>query len=455
MNYKEKRRLLGLLFWMKAGFAFCLAFGSLAYIAWEISYQHQHPPLGEFDRPGIPFADLDSVDAPRCFYKNDSSSLARLESPDMHSFILGFSLDWSVDTPSLLSERTKGLKPSLFNSYIAMSETEFEKEMITWQARHVRKLNAALQISLMPNVSIQNIQPQTYRMIAKHMRFVNSEIGVPVFLRFGHEMNGPWMVNYGMRPLAYKRAFITLASEVRKQTNLTAMVWAPNLGNSYPFGLDPYNPTNGPHDEFMALDTNGDGILDIKDDPYEPYFPGPEWVDWVGLSIYNYNYSSPTGQAYPSPQDAFTSQKSGSTIINGGTKTDQYNFYHRFVESTHRPFMFSETGASYNVGPGVTTGQQPKDAQQLIELQIKQAWINSILDNAATNFTRMRSAIWFEEQKSELSSIVPGQFVWRDYRITYNDSLKDSIIPMLKNEHMLRWADSFTYSCNGTVAIVN
>lgn len=34
------------------------------------------------------------------------------------------------------------------------------------------------------------------------------------------------------------------------------------------------------------LDTNGNGVLDQEDDPFTPYFPGPEYVDWVGLSFY-------------------------------------------------------------------------------------------------------------------------------------------------------------------------
>ena len=43
---------------------------------------------------------------------------------------------------------------------------------------------------------------------------------------------------------------------------------------------------------FQAMDTNGDGQLTMADDMYTPYYPGDEYVDWVGMSIYNFG----TGQ---------------------------------------------------------------------------------------------------------------------------------------------------------------
>ena len=52
------------------------------------------------------------------------------------------------------------------------------------------------------------------------------------------------------------------------------------------------------------MDTNKNGVVDTGDgklaevlffskpyfiaDPYGPYYPGDEWVDWVGMSIYHF-----------------------------------------------------------------------------------------------------------------------------------------------------------------------
>ena len=39
--------------------------------------------------------------------------------------------------------------------------------------------------------------------------------------------------------------------------------------------------------EWHALDTNNDGWVDMSDDPYTPFYPGDQWVDWVGLNEYH------------------------------------------------------------------------------------------------------------------------------------------------------------------------
>jgi hypothetical protein len=114
------------------------------------------------------------------------------------------------------------------------------------------------------------------------MRKINSYYGVPVFLRYGPEMNGNWMEHFGQRPSLYIPSFQKLASYVHRLTNLTAMVWAPNVGSGYPFTSSEYNyvtPKPGSVD-FNSLDTNRDGVLNNNDDPYLPYYPGDQYVDW-------------------------------------------------------------------------------------------------------------------------------------------------------------------------------
>ena len=39
--------------------------------------------------------------------------------------------------------------------------------------------------------------------------------------------------------------------------------------------------------EWHALDTNDDGWVDMSDDPYTPFYPGDQWVDWVGMNQYH------------------------------------------------------------------------------------------------------------------------------------------------------------------------
>ena len=94
-------------------------------------------------------------------------------------------------------------------------------------------------------------------------------------------------VNYNnQRPLAFVQFYQTVVGQVKKSAfrNGIAFVWAPKpqgLLSNNSFSMNKtMNAT-----EFYALDTNRDGILDLSDDSYAPYYPGDEFVDWVGLSM--------------------------------------------------------------------------------------------------------------------------------------------------------------------------
>ena len=90
------------------------------------------------------------------------------------------------------------------------------------------------------------------------------------------------MDKFGQRPSRFIPSFQKLANYVHRLTNMTAMVWSPNIGSGYPFDAGEYSyvtPKPGSID-FKALDTNNDGILNNLDDPYLPYYPGDTSVDW-------------------------------------------------------------------------------------------------------------------------------------------------------------------------------
>ena len=107
-----------------------------------------------------------------------------------------------------------------------------------------------------------------------------------VFLRFAPEMQGQWFPRYGFMPSLYvpmwRRMYTTLKAIVPN----VIIVWAPNMGNGYPYGQTP------DASELALLDTNGDGRVTSADDPYTPFYPGDEYVDWIGISVYYKSRSS-------------------------------------------------------------------------------------------------------------------------------------------------------------------
>jgi hypothetical protein len=120
---------------------------------------------------------------------------------DPHKFVFGFSPDWAVDTPTTLGDRL-GKRPLLFNVFIKMSKTEIPSESIYYHCKQTANAGAMLELTVDPSDQLDQIPKKIYHSLAVAMRQCNVELGVPVLLRFGHEMNGGWM-SYGNSPIEY------------------------------------------------------------------------------------------------------------------------------------------------------------------------------------------------------------------------------------------------------------
>jgi hypothetical protein len=95
----------------------------------------------------------------------------------------------------------------------------------------------------------------------------------PIFLRFASEMNGAWTPYHG-DPDAYKDMFRRVARVMHQRAPNVAMVWCP---------------------------------ADIPEDRIQPYYPGRDAVDWVGVNFYSviYNDGDSTRLAeWKNPTDA-------------------------------------------------------------------------------------------------------------------------------------------------------
>ncbi|KAI8929100.1 glycoside hydrolase superfamily [Entophlyctis helioformis] len=445
------RALCGCLFTIKALLAFLLGLGGLGIQAFWV-YKMYGPSTV---LPSIAIPPAGSANAASCFF-DASAGKARLE-PPLGTFVLGFSLNWAIDTPEKLVART-GKRPAIYNTFIRLSATDFQKNILNWNAQEVGKVGAMLEVTLMPVVPVETIPSTLLWEVATFMREINSKYGVPVFLRYGHEMNGPWMIEngFGMRPIQYKQSFATLASYIYLNTNLTAMVWSPNVGNNYPFGASAATPGIDAAN-LAELDTNKDGLLSELDNPYDPFYPGDAWVDWIGISVYNYRYTEPTApirQIIPVDLNVFSTVNEMSLV--GGEPGGRLDFYGRYAAAKRKPFIFSETGSAYQVGGGQALA--PGD-QTPAEVASKRAWWNAIFQGALgpnAAFKNFHAAVWFEEDKVEQDSGLPpaGGNVWRDYRITYNTTVLAALnqdLDALGNQ--MSWAGAIRASCNGTLSV--
>jgi hypothetical protein len=108
-------------------------------------------------------------------------------------------------------------------------------------------------IALEPNDGLDAVQDDEFL-----KRFADdlNQTGAKIFLRFASEMNGPW-VNYHGDAKKYIEKFRLISNVMRVRAPNVAMVWCPYT-----------TPKRF-----------------IRD-----YYPGDEYVDWVGVNMYNVTY---------------------------------------------------------------------------------------------------------------------------------------------------------------------
>ncbi len=102
--------------------------------------------------------------------------------------------------------------------------------------------------------TINNINNVDYNKVDSVLKTLNS-YNKPMFVRFANEMNCSGL---GDEPQKYVEVFRTVADLIHKYENL-ATVWSPN--------------------DLGALDR-----------PFEYFYPGDKYVDWVGVSCYSIKY---------------------------------------------------------------------------------------------------------------------------------------------------------------------
>jgi hypothetical protein len=165
--------------------------------------------------------------------------------------------------------------------------------------------------------------------------------GRPLLVRLGHEMNGSWSswgagVN-GNSPADYVAMWRHVVSIFRAEgaTNVR-WVWAPNV-----YGSGSSSPTAA------AV-------------PFQPFYPGDRWVDFVGLDGYNW------GGLHQSGWQSFADLFGPS--------------YNALVRLTEKPVMIAET-ASTEVGGS------------------KAAWIRAIPAVLQARMPRVRALVWFDREK--------------------------------------------------------
>ena len=144
--------------------------------------------------------------------------------------------------------RLTGKKHASFFLYVGYGQ-DFPQKWV----EQVKQAGAIPHISWEPNNGLDEVKNDTYlREFAKKAR----EAGVPIFLRFASEMNGTWAA-YSGDPQKYIEKWRLVHDVMEEEAPNVIMVWT---------------------------------VFTFPQATIKKYYPGDEYVDWVGVNIYNVVY---------------------------------------------------------------------------------------------------------------------------------------------------------------------
>jgi hypothetical protein len=330
---------------------------------------------------------------------------------------LGVNLDWGAQTLDGYSDAL-GHRPAVVVSFAALPLSAADRRNVDAAVAQVADGGGVLLLTLEPRDGLAAVTPEVADALADRLARYNRR-GVPVIVRFAHEMNGSWYP-WGQQPAAYVAAFRRVAAAVHSRAPGSATMWAPNYGGGYPFAGGTYETPEGA----AGLDTDGDGAVTPHDDPYRPYWPGDDAVDWVGMSLYHWGAAYPWGENELPEPGAFAARLTGSYVGAAGDERAVPDFYADYSESRGKPMAIPETAALYVPGAGGAD-----------ELAVKQAWWRQVFaPDVPQRFPRLALVDWFEwaKQEPEVHAVV-------DWRATATSEVRSTYAADLPS--WARWAD--------------
>ncbi|MCR8631433.1 stalk domain-containing protein [Paenibacillus radicis (ex Xue et al. 2023)] len=187
------------------------------------------------------------------------------------------------------SEALYGKKHALYLAY-SPYDTAFPKQYAT----RAKEAGSALQIAWEPSKGLDSVQDDAH--LREWARAAKAS-GIPIFLRYASEMNGNWVVWHG-DPQKYIEKFRLVHDVMAQEAPNVAMVWSPGDVPAY--------------------------SMDV-------YYPGDEYVDWVGVSLYT--------EPYENGDPAQSNMQATSPI----ERLD--SLYKTYAD--RKPIMISETAVSH------------------------------------------------------------------------------------------------------------
>jgi hypothetical protein len=287
-------------------------------------------------------------------------------------------LEWGEDTAAGFADRL-GVSPAVFGHDIAFPYRSSEQNDIEGFLEQSSLQGAHAMLTVKPTVPLDQVDAAAAKSFAERVLQLASSFEGQLLIRFAPDMNASW-VEWGQQPAAYRSAFQAVTAAFREAGGggRTLMVWQPYLGKDYPFDRNRNAPAPG-SDGFALLDTNGDGAWNGSDAAYEPYYPGDEAVDWVGLTAF---HDDTAGGA------AVNTVPRAGELREMLTASGGENFYATYSGGPDKPFLL-QTAAFYSPASGGAS-----------EADVKVAWWDQVVGTATAAEFRMTGAVVWDERTS-------------------------------------------------------
>ncbi len=235
-----------------------------------------------------------------------------------------------------------------------------------------KKYNSFMQLGFEPDTAFRDVVD------GPHLRNWAKEAaksGIPIFLRFASEMNGDWVPWFGS-PTLYKEKWRLMYNIMKEEAPNVAMVWCPNWRPDIPY------------------DTSRNIMA---------YYPGDEYVDWVGVNFYMW------GPVY----DSLMNETGISTLSKLAA------VYNKFP---NKPIMICEWAAASREWrgnpplPRITTDYCINHMQQLYS-------------NLQQLFPRVKGVFWFDYDSHLINK--------SDFSLTNNPAVLNAYKNLIQSEYFI------------------
>jgi hypothetical protein len=265
------------------------------------------------------------------------------------------------------------------------------KDVESNQYPSVSHLNDIIALGYIPMITLENHyvqvnknhkQPNLYSIIEGHYDFLFYEwterikkVNGPVLIRILHEFNGdwyPWCISKNEnQPWLYIEAYKRIVNFFKHhQVNNAKFVWCPN---SMSIPQEPWNY-----------------IMDA--------YPGDDFVDFVGLDIYN------------------GAGESGTPLWRSFRKEAIENYYLLTEKLPHKPLIICEVASRERLP------KEPASAED------KAGWIAQMAEALSTDLSKVRLVVWFNE--------------YNNFKITSSEKAKNSFNKNIWQNNFFRSSDT-------------